>query len=43
MVNSIVEKSPNAFSVLMRARRSWISGTEKTALSTPRPGALWRM
>ena len=43
MVNSIVEKSPNAFSVLTRARRSWISGTEKTAFSTPMPGALWRM
>ena len=43
MVNSIVEKSPNAFSVLIRARRSWISGTEKTAFSTPMPGALWRM
>ena len=25
-MNSIVEKSPNALSVLTRARRSWISG-----------------
>ena len=38
IVNSIVEKSPKAFSVLTRARRSWISGTEKTAFSTPDAG-----
>ena len=28
-MKSIVEKSPKAVSVLTRARRSWISGTEK--------------
>ena len=29
MVKPMVEKSPNAVSVLTPARRSWISGTEK--------------
>ena len=43
MVNPIVEKSPNAPSVLTRSRRSWISGTEKVVLSAPMPCAVWRM
>ena len=33
MVKPMVEKSPNALSVLTRSRRSWISGTENVALS----------
>ena len=37
MVKPMVEKSPNALTVLTPARRSWISGTENVALSTPRP------
>ena len=37
MVKPMVEKSPNAFRVLTRARRSWISGTENAAFSTPMP------
>src|SRR5439155_23854462 len=43
MVKAMVEKSPNALSVLTRARRSWISGTENGTLSAPMPRALWRM
>ena len=43
VVNSIVEKSPNALSVRTRARRSRSSGTEKFTFSTATPGALWRM
>ena len=43
MVNWITEKSPKEDSVLTRAFRSRISGTEKLAFSTPAPGALWRM
>ena len=43
MVKPMVEKSPNALRVLTRARRSWISGTENVAFSTPIAGALWRM
>jgi hypothetical protein len=39
-VNSTVEKSPKAVSVFTRAFKSLISGTEKTALSTPMPRAL---
>ena len=38
-VKSSVEKSPKVVSVLMRARRSLISGTENAALSAPMP---WR-
>ena len=34
-VKPMVEKSPNRVRVLTRARRSWISGTENVALSTP--------
>ena len=37
------EVAEGASSVLTRARRSRISGTEKFAFSTPMPGALWRM
>ena len=43
IVKSIVEKSPNAVSVLTRACRSRSSGIENFALSTPMPRALWRM
>ncbi len=43
IVNSIVEKSPNAESDFTPACRSLISGTEKFAFSVPRPGALCRM
>ena len=43
IVNPMVENSPKAVSVVTRARRSWISGTENTTLSCPRPWALWRM
>ncbi len=43
MENPIVEKSPNALSVLTRASKSRISGTENVALSTPIPGALCRI
>ena len=43
IVNSMVEKSPNALSVLTRACRSRSSGTEKFAFSRPMPFALWRM
>ena len=43
IVNSIVEKSPNAVKLRTRAWRSRSSGTEKLALSRPRPGALCRM
>jgi len=43
MVNPMVEKSPNELIDLTRARRSWISGTEKLALSAPMPRALWWM
>ena len=39
----MVENSPNALMVFTRARRSWISGTEKVVFSVLRPGALWRM
>jgi holo-[acyl-carrier protein] synthase len=42
-VKSIVEKSPNADSVLIRARKSRSSGTENFAFSAPMPRALWRM
>jgi hypothetical protein len=40
MVNPMVEKSPNAVSVLMRSRRSLISGTENVVLSAPIPVAV---
>ena len=40
MVNSMVEKSPNALSDFTPAWRSLISGTEKFAFGTPTPGAL---
>ena len=43
IVNSIVEKSPNALSVRTRALRSRSSGTENAAFSTSIPAALWRM
>ncbi len=43
MVKPMVEKSPNALSVLTRSRRSWISGTENVVFSAPMPRALWRM
>ena len=43
MVKPMVEKSPNALSVLTLDFRSWISGTEKSAFSSLMPGALWRM
>ena len=43
MVKPMVEKSPNALRVFTLARKSWISGTENVALSSPMPGALWRM
>ena len=43
IVNGSVENSPKAVSVVTRARRSSISGTENTTLSCPRPWALWRM
>jgi hypothetical protein len=40
MVNSMVEKSPNALSDFTPAWRSLISGTEKFVFGTPTPGAL---
>ena len=43
IVKSSVEKSPKVVSVLTRARRSLISGTEKAALSAPMPLAVCRM
>ena len=43
MVKSMVEKSPNALRVFTLARKSWISGTENAAFSSPMPGALCRI
>ena len=39
----MVEKSPKAVSVLTRARRSSISGTENVVFAASMPGALCRM
>jgi hypothetical protein len=43
MEKPMVEKSPNELSVLIRERKSAISGTENQALSIPMPFALCRM
>jgi hypothetical protein len=43
IVKLMVEKSPIAFMVFNRERRSMSSGIENVILSTAMPGALWRM